>query len=89
MPFNARSKFTPSEQSTISEILILVRVELLIPYSRYDVAALIRREGRILEEAHEEQGTRITAMLDQEGVWRVKRQLDAGADRPQAKGDEV
>ncbi len=40
-------------------------VELLIPYSRGDVVAAVHREGEVLLEAHESDGTRIRARLDE------------------------
>ena len=38
--------------------------ELLIPYARGDVLASVHREGEVLVEMHEDQGTRIRARLD-------------------------
>jgi GTPase len=39
-------------------------VELLVPYSRGDVVAAVHREGEVLLEAHEPEGTRLRARLD-------------------------
>ena len=49
-----------------------VRVELLVPYHRYDAMALIRGVGRILSEEHTEQGTLVCAMLEERDLARVK-----------------
>lgn len=40
-------------------------VELLIPYDRGDIVAAVHREGEVLVETHEENGTRLRARLDQ------------------------
>jgi GTPase len=39
-------------------------VELLVPYSRGDVVAAVHREGEVILEAHETEGTRLRARLD-------------------------
>lgn len=49
-----------------------VRVELLVPYHRYEAMALIRSVGRILSEEHTEQGTLVCAMLEERDLARVK-----------------
>jgi len=41
-----------------------VVVELVIPYERGDVLAMVHREGEVLVEAHGETGTRLRARLD-------------------------
>jgi GTP-binding protein HflX len=40
-------------------------VDLVIPWSRGDVVAAVHREGEVLMEQHEEDGTRIRARLDE------------------------
>ena len=42
-------------------------VELVVPYDRGDVLAMVHREGEVLEEAADEEG------------WRVRARLDAGS----------
>jgi GTP-binding protein HflX len=42
-------------------------VELVIPYDRGDVLAALHREGEVLVEQHEENGTRVRARLDDAG----------------------
>jgi GTPase len=39
-------------------------VELLVPYERGDVVAAVHREGEVLSESHEPDGTRLRARLD-------------------------
>ncbi|MEL7610028.1 MAG: GTPase HflX [Bacillota bacterium] len=56
----------------------LCEVELLIPYDRYQVLQLIRAEGRILSEAHEETGTRIAALLSEATRKRLESLLKRG-----------
>lgn len=52
-----------------------IRVELFIPYQRYDVMTTLRSMGRILSETHQEQGTLVEAMLEEGDLWRIRRQL--------------
>lgn len=52
------------------------KVELLIPYSRYEAMRILRESGHILSEEHEHEGTRVTALLEQEELWKIKRALD-------------
>ena len=40
-------------------------VDLRIPWTRGDVVAAVHREGEVLLEQHEEDGTRIQARLDE------------------------
>ena len=47
-------------------------VELVIPYARGDVVAAVHREGEVLAESHEEEGTRIRARLDDAGASRFR-----------------
>jgi GTP-binding protein HflX len=41
-----------------------VAVELFVPYVRGDVVAALHREGEVITESHEDEGTRIHARLD-------------------------
>ena len=61
--------------------------ELLIPYDKYEAVALIRAEGRILSETHEEEGTRIRAQLPQNAMHKLKRILGGndGSDAEKTK----
>ena len=45
-------------------------VELAVPYDRGDVVAAVHREGEVLEEEHDEGGTRVRARLDRAGTAR-------------------
>ena len=38
-------------------------VELVVPYDRGDVLAALHRDGEVLVESHEEEGTRVRARL--------------------------
>jgi GTP-binding protein HflX len=42
-------------------------VELLIPYDRGDLLAAVHREGEVVSEAHEDDGIRVRARLDEAG----------------------
>lgn len=61
----------------IEEMLTAGRreVELCIPYDRYEVMQVLRGTGHILAERHEAEGTYVTASLEEEELWRVKRAL--------------
>jgi GTP-binding protein HflX len=45
-------------------------VELVVPFDRGDVVAAVHREGEVLTEQHEEEGTRLRARLDDAGTAR-------------------
>jgi GTP-binding protein HflX len=52
------------------------RVELTVPYNRYEAIGLIRSNGTLLSEEHGEDGIRITALLGEGIEMRLKRMLD-------------
>ncbi len=52
------------------------KVELLVPYSKYDVISLIRNYGQIISEKHESDGTKIEAFLDESSMWKIKKLLE-------------
>lgn len=52
-----------------------VTVELLIPYTRYDVMQMLYELGAVQSETHEAEGTRVAARLDESQLWRVKKKL--------------
>jgi GTP-binding protein HflX len=41
-----------------------VEVDVLVPYDRGDLVARVHRDGEVLDERHEEAGTRLTARVD-------------------------
>ena len=47
-------------------------VELFIPYGRGDLLAAVHREGEVLVEGHEDNGTRVRARLDIAGAGRFR-----------------
>ena len=47
-------------------------VELVVPFARGDVVAALHREGEVLDEQHEEGGTRLRARLDGAGAARFR-----------------
>jgi GTP-binding protein HflX len=53
-------------------------VELVVPYDRGDVLAAVHREGEVLVEAHEPDGTRLRARLDEAGRARFSEFAVAG-----------
>lgn len=52
-----------------------VRVELVIPYDRYDVMRLLHELGAVQSESHEADGTHVVAALDESQLWRVQKAL--------------
>ena len=51
-------------------------MELFIPYEKYDAMQSLRAAGNILEEAHEETGTRVKVLIAEDKLWKVKRSLE-------------
>ena len=54
------------------------RVELVIPYDKYNAIRVLREIGTVLEETHEADGTHVVAMLEQSKLYRLKNALDEG-----------
>lgn len=52
-----------------------VRVELVVPYERYEAMRLLHELGAVQREAHEADGTHVTALLDEAQLWRVQKAL--------------
>ncbi|HWP21914.1 MAG TPA: GTPase HflX [Candidatus Cryosericum sp.] len=74
-----------ADQSGIPELLAAieealsktqVKVELVVPYEKYDAMQEIRQAGTILSETHEEDGTHISIMMNESEMWRVKKALN-------------
>ena len=51
-------------------------MELFIPYEKYDAMQALRAAGNILEESHEETGTRIKVLIAEDKLWKVKGRLE-------------
>ncbi len=47
-------------------------IELLVPFDRGDVVAAVHREGEVLLEAHEDEGTRLRVRVDEAGASRFR-----------------
>ncbi|MBR2644016.1 MAG: GTPase HflX [Clostridia bacterium] len=54
------------------------RVELVIPYDKYNAIRVLHEIGTILSESHEADGTHIVAMLEQSKLYRLKNALEDG-----------
>lgn len=50
--------------------------EALIPYSKYEAMNFLRSEGRVLSEEHREDGTFVTALLDDAGAKKLRHMLE-------------
>ena len=53
-----------------------VRVELVVPYDRYEAMQQIRTLGAVLSETHEADGTHVTALLDEALLWKIRKSLE-------------
>ncbi len=62
-------------------------LELFIPYERGDIAAMVHREGEVLVESHEGDGTRVRARLDEVSA-RLLAEFVVGGDVPWGEEDE-
>ena len=51
-------------------------IELFIPYEKYDAMQALRAAGNILEETHEETGTRVKVLIAEDKLWKVKSRLE-------------
>ena len=58
-----------------------IRVELTVPYERYDAVSVIRENGTILSETHEQDGAHIVAMLESDRLYKVKNALGTSLRR--------
>ena len=52
------------------------RVELVIPYGKYEAIRVLHEIGTVLSESHEADGTHITAMLEESKLYRLKNVLE-------------
>lgn len=52
-----------------------VRVELTVPYDRYEAIRLLHELGAVQSESHEADGTHVVAMLDESQLWRVQKAI--------------
>jgi GTPase len=47
------------------------KITLLVPFTQYGMLSDLRTQGRLVGEAHEETGTRVTVMLDEQAFGRL------------------
>ncbi len=52
-----------------------VRLELVVPYEKYDAMKMIRQTATILTESHEEDGAHLTLLLNENETWRIKKAI--------------
>ena len=62
-------------------------LELFVPYERGDIAAMVHREGEVLVEAHQGEGTRVRARLDEVSA-RLLAEFVVGGDVPWDEEDD-
>lgn len=60
-----------------------VRIELTVPYDRYDAVSVIRENGTILSETHEQDGSHIIAMLESDRLYKVRNALGLPSEHRQ------
>ena len=53
-----------------------VKIDVLIPYEKYEAMHAVRSAGKILSESHEEDGTRLTVLLDEDELWKIWNMLN-------------
>ena len=53
-----------------------VKIDLVVPYDKYDAMQEIRQAGTILSETHEADGTHVTLLMNESETWRVKKALN-------------
>ncbi len=84
-PRDGTAYISASSSEGIEELMQMVehklsasrqRVEVLIPYGKYEAISLIRAEGKLLNEEHAEEGTKVTALLDEKTLWKLKKLLE-------------
>lgn len=51
------------------------RVELVIPYDKYNAIRVLHEIGTVLSESHESDGTHVVAMLEESKLYRLKNAL--------------
>ena len=51
------------------------RIELCIPYEKYDAIRVLREIGTVLEESHEADGTHVVAMVEEDRLYRIEKAL--------------
>ena len=65
-----------------------VRLEVVVPYDKHGAMQMIRQSATILQEAHEEDGTHLTLLLNESETWRIKKAITGqGADAPAPTDD--
>jgi len=52
------------------------KIDLVVPYDKYDAMQEIRAAGTILAETHEADGTHITVLMNESETWRIKKALN-------------
>ena len=52
-----------------------VRLEIVVPYEKYDAMQMIRQSATILSETHDEDGTHLTLLLNESETWRIKKAI--------------
>lgn len=53
-----------------------IRIELVIPYDKYSLMSFVRENGSIIEERHEDDGTHVTALMDEADSQRLRAMLE-------------
>ena len=52
-----------------------VRLDIVVPYEKYDAMQMIRQSATILSETHEADGTNMTLLLNESETWRIKKAI--------------
>ena len=60
------------------------RVELVIPYDKFDAMNTVREIGTIFSESYEADGNHVTAMLEADKLYKLQKALGIEVQRPKA-----
>lgn len=60
------------------------RIDVVIPYDKFDAMQTLRSIGTILSESYEDDGTHVTALLDVDQLYQLEKALGIKPERPKA-----
>ncbi len=82
---NGSVKISAREGTGIDALLALIeeklhatstKVDLLVPYSKYDSIQALRRLGTLLEQSHGEDGTHLVMLIENDKLWQAQKLLE-------------
>lgn len=82
---NGDVSISAKDQTGVDALLTLIeeklhasstRVELLVPYDKYDAMQALRKLGTLLEDRHGDDGTQLTMLIENDKLWQVAKLLE-------------